>query len=65
MAKIILLVPVLAIIFNIFFAVVLFYYPSVRKKVFYRECELHEATHMLIDGVEKGVKELVKLYDHT
>ena len=57
--------PILTIVFSIFFAVVLFYFPSARKKIFFSECKLNQATHLFVVGEEKGATELVKLKDLT
>ena len=63
--KIMFIVPLLSILFSIFFFVALFYFPSVRKKVFYSECKLNKATHLYIVGEEKNAIELVKLKDYS
>ena len=52
-AKIILVVPLLSICTALFFLLFLFWYPSLRKKFFYSECNLNEATHLYIEGSGK------------
>jgi P5-type ATPase cation transporter len=49
-AKIMLLVPLLAVCTGLFFLLFLFWMPGLRKKFFFSECPLGRATHLFISG---------------
>lgn len=46
-------VPVLAICTALFFLLMLYWYPSLRKKFFYNECGLNKAKFLFILGTSK------------
>jgi hypothetical protein len=53
-AKIILLVPLLAICTGLFFILFLYWYPKLRKIFFYSECtDVRRATHFFVVGTSK------------
>ena len=54
--KIIIVVPLLALCTGFFFLLFLYWKVSLRKKFFYSECRLEQATHLLIEGTCKYPK---------
>lgn len=51
--KCILLVPLLTLSTAFFFLLFLYWYPRLRKRCFYKECEMRQATRLYIEGVGK------------
>ncbi len=51
--KRVLVVPILTICTALFFLLFLYWYPSLRKKFFYNECDLIHATQLYIEGASK------------
>lgn len=46
-------VPLLALCTALFFLLFLYWYPSLRKKMFYYECGLNKASYLFILGASK------------
>ncbi len=62
-AKIIFVVPILALCTALFFLLFLFWYPSLRKKFLYKETNLSLATHLFVEGTCKLFNDIsVKRY---
>jgi len=60
-AKSYLLFPLLSVLSLFIYPVCVYWYPSLRKKAFYSECEgISEASHLYVEG-EDGNCEVVKI----
>jgi hypothetical protein len=51
--KLFCVVPLLSLLTALIFPLFLFWYPNLRKKFFYTECKLEEATHLFVVGTSK------------
>lgn len=57
--KIVIIVPLLTLCTGLFFLLFLYWYVGLRKKFFYSECRLEQATHLFIEGTRKSSDHLI------